>query len=105
MTVEVGNYLNVHRQALGKYLNADTGVDHREHVPLAHLAELHRGELATALAEARAVAAEAEARHRGELAEVEASAAGAKELAEARLAEIGRLVAQIPATGSAQPRG
>ena len=39
------------------------------------------------------------ARRRGELAEVEATAAGAKELAEARLAEIGRLVAQIPAAG------
>ena len=37
MTVEVGNYLNVHRQALGKYLNADTGVDHPEHVPLGDL--------------------------------------------------------------------
>jgi hypothetical protein len=37
VTVEVGNYLNVHRQALGKYLNADTGVDHPEHVPLGDL--------------------------------------------------------------------
>ena len=59
----------------------------------AHLAELHRGIVATALAEARAVAAEAEARHRGELV-VEATAAGAKEPAEAQLAEIGRLVTQ-----------
>ena len=50
----------------------------------AHLAELHRGIVATALAEARAVAAEAEARHRGELV-VEATAAGAKEPAEARV--------------------
>ncbi|MHB1712148.1 MAG: hypothetical protein ACYCV7_12205 [Acidimicrobiales bacterium] len=70
----------------------------------AHLAELHKGELATALAEARATAAEAEARHRGELAEVEATAVGAKELAEARLAEIGRLVAQLSTAGGS-PRG
>jgi len=65
----------------------------------AHLAELHQGELATALAEARATAAEAEARHRGELAEAQAAAVGAKELAEARLEEIGRLVAQIETAG------
>jgi len=65
----------------------------------AHLAELHQGELSTALAEARATAAEAEARHRGELAEARAAAVGAKELAEARLEEIGRLVGQISAAG------
>ncbi|MHB1712779.1 MAG: hypothetical protein ACYCV7_15505 [Acidimicrobiales bacterium] len=57
----------------------------------AHLAELHRGELATLLAEARATAAETEPCHRGEL-------------AEARLAEIGRLVTQLPAAGGS-PRG
>lgn len=59
------------------------------------MAEFHQGELATALAEARATAAEPEVRHRGELAQSEAAAIGAKELAEARLEEIGRLVAQM----------
>jgi hypothetical protein len=52
-----------------------------------HLAVVHRAELATALAEARAGIAETEARHRAELAQLEATAAGARELAEARLEE------------------
>jgi len=71
----------------------------------AHLAELHQGELATVMAEARATAAEAEARHRGELAEAQAAAIGAKELAEARLEEIGRLVAQMDGLRATSPGG
>jgi chromosome segregation ATPase len=60
-----------------------------------HLDALHKSELTAALAQGKATAAEAEARHTGELAKSEAALAAAKELGVARLDEIGRLVAQL----------